>query len=742
MTNIYEIELTRWGISKGIPNKPYSSQNYINANNNISGINNALSWAKNNNYNYVVLPRGEYSICYPNPIVTQSNMTIDFNYSLLKVIYDSDNRSPLDTSTNPTYKFGGVSIQCSTPNTHIINLNLIGDRIDRSWKILSSERLIETTTGIKFGVGSDRSSVKNCNISYFMGDAIYLSYSPYSHFSLGTMEFGDLSISGMPIPSSSTKTLRSTNFITLPSNITSFTMIGLGYNPTTTIPSGMYNVYFYKSDNTFILKKAYVRTRDLVNIPITATKIKLTWEGNGTLDDGCLPDNPPYWAILIKHGISDNVIIENNEIHRCHRGGLFLGTNNVLIRKNYFHDTGVDSATDLDGLPTFSDFTRYAINTEDNVGQNCKIIDNVFDNVRMAIALRGEYNEISSNEFRNCTYGVHLYYLKHCLIDKNYFHYSSMGCYDYNNFDRNWVITNNIFLGKGISFGGSGTITSITNNYFYNSYFLSPVRILSFKSNNFNNSYYHFLDTQTCIDSCSFINNSIIRIIGISGVLDKIIRCNFVNSSVLGQNSVQVIIRDSVLKESGFIYSTGKLTYTLNNCNIENTNRPVIKSFSPLDIGIVSHSLEIKDCTINLGKNAIISSMDWGKLFIHRSTIRYNTTSTITTALLDTYGNIKDTLEIKNSTISSSSASTSHSLNGIKNVILVDNTFNNFSLINPSTTIKTFDSTMPYIRIPTIGINAPTSTPLYIGQIYIDTTSKKIYQAVGTSSPSDWIVLN
>ncbi|MDQ0198769.1 right-handed parallel beta-helix repeat-containing protein [Neobacillus ginsengisoli] len=739
---IYEIELIRWGITKGIPSKPYTSQNYITANNNITGINNALSWAKDNNYNYVSLPKGEYSICYPKPILTQPNMTIDFNFSTLKVIYDSDTRSPLDTSTNPIYLFGGTSILCTTSNTHIINLKLIGDRVDRSWRNLSSERMVDITTGIKFGSGSDRSSVRNCNLSYYMGDAIYLSYSPYSSFDIGTMEFGDMNTIGSPVISPSSKTLRSTNFIPLPYDITSFTMIGLGYAPTTTIPSGMYNVYFYKSDNTFIVRKTNVRTRDLVNIPKYATKIKLTWEGNGTVDDGCLPGNPPYWALLLKNGISDNVIIEYNEIHRCHRGALFLGTNNVLIRKNYFHDTGVDSDTDLDGLPTFSDFTRYAINTEDNVGQNCKIIDNVFDNVRMAIALRGEFNEVSSNEFRNCTYGVFLYYLKHCLMDKNYFHYSSMGCFEYNNFDRNWIITNNIFSGKGISFGGSGSISAINNNYFYNSYFLSPIRILSFKNNSFNNSYFQFIDTLTCIDGCSFINNSTIKIISILGVIDKIIRCNFVNSSILAQNSQQVIVRESLLKESGFIYSTGKITYTLSNCKVENTNRPVINSYTPLDIGLVSHILEIKDCTISLGKNAIISSMDWGKLIIHQSTISYNITSNFTTALLDIYGNIKDALEIKNSTISSSPASASHSINGIKNIILVDNIFSNFSLLNASTTIETFDSTMPYIRIPDTGNTSPTSIPMYIGQMYIDTTSKKIYQAVGTSSSGDWVALN
>ena len=37
---------------------------------------------------------------------------------------------------------------------------------------------------------------------------------------------------------------------------------------------------------------------------------------------------------------------------------------------------------------------------------------------------------------------------------------------------------------------------------------------------------------------------------------------------------------------------------------------------------------------------------------------------------------------------------------------------------------------------------APSTTPVFIGQIYLDKTSKKVYFAFGVSSASDWIVLN
>ena len=42
----------------------------------------------------------------------------------------------------------------------------------------------------------------------------------------------------------------------------------------------------------------------------------------------------------------------------------------------------------------------------------------------------------------------------------------------------------------------------------------------------------------------------------------------------------------------------------------------------------------------------------------------------------------------------------------------------------------------------TSGIVAPTSTPIKVGDIYIDTVAKKIYCATGIASSADWTALN
>lgn len=40
------------------------------------------------------------------------------------------------------------------------------------------------------------------------------------------------------------------------------------------------------------------------------------------------------------------------------------------------------------------------------------------------------------------------------------------------------------------------------------------------------------------------------------------------------------------------------------------------------------------------------------------------------------------------------------------------------------------------------GTDVPASTPVYVGQFYVDTSGKKLYVATGTTNSSDWTILN
>lgn len=43
--------------------------------------------------------------------------------------------------------------------------------------------------------------------------------------------------------------------------------------------------------------------------------------------------------------------------------------------------------------------------------------------------------------------------------------------------------------------------------------------------------------------------------------------------------------------------------------------------------------------------------------------------------------------------------------------------------------------------VPLSGAVAPTSVPVYVGQLYVDTATPKLYYARGTSSSADWVML-
>lgn len=67
--------------------------------------------------------------------------------------------------------------------------------------------------------------------------------------------------------------------------------------------------------------------------------------------------------------------------------------------------------------------------------------------------------------------------------------------------------------------------------------------------------------------------------------------------------------------------------------------------------------------------------------------------------------------------------------------------FNTSSLASSDKTF-TFPNQTGVIATITSGSGAPGSTPAAVGQIYVDTSGAKVYISTGTSSSSDWSILN
>jgi parallel beta-helix repeat protein len=461
------IELSRWNITEGLPNKPYTDAHYFMADRNIQGINNAIQFAYNNGYTHIVLPRGNYAICYPRVINMVSNMTFDLNGSTLKVIYDSDRKSPFDPrTTTDYYNFKGNSIVFdNVTNAHLVGGTIIGCRDDRSFSNVATERRMEHTYGVVFQRSTKYSSIKHCIVRDYMGDNVTFSSSAVrelAEFNLNlTVNSLDFS-TGQLIPSNNTLT---SGFINIPTDVqfSSFLIAGAGYSRITALNNKEVDVFFYKADNTFIgvLKKRKIYTD--ISIPIGATKMRMVFFNE---------TNPSKnLQITLKFGsIPHHNVVEYNEIYNGHRGGISLGGSYNIVQHNVVRDNGKGSNSFLDNKPIFSDPTRYAINQEDSYGDNCVIRDNLIYGSNHGI-LAGCYSiQIENNHIYNIdSIGINLYSFLYANIKGNFIYNctNSIGLMNSNLANAYVTISENSIQGSNMYFSNNNSYhLNVTDNNF------------------------------------------------------------------------------------------------------------------------------------------------------------------------------------------------------------------------------------------------------------------------------------
>jgi parallel beta-helix repeat protein len=512
---MYLIELDRWNIKQGIPKKPYTDADFIMADTNIQGINNAIQYAVNNGYTGVLLPKGQYALCYPREIKMMNNMSLNLNGSTFKVIYDSDRKSPFDTRTSTDYyRFTGNSIVFeNVMNAHLLNGTIIGCRDDRSFLNTTAERKVENSYGVVFRKSTRYSSIKNCIVRDYMGDNITFSSSAIrelAEFNMNlTLNSLDYS-TGQLISSTNSLT---TGFINIPTDaeFSSFLIAGAGYTRLTALINKDVDVFFYKADNSFIgvLKKRKIYTD--ISIPLSAAKMRMVFSGE---------TNPSKnLQITLKFGlIPHHNILENNEVFNGHRGGISLGGSYNVVQHNVIRDNGKGSNSFLDGKPIFSDPTRYAINQEDSYGDNCVIRNNLIYGSNHGI-LAGCYSiQIENNHIYNVdSIGINLYSLLSANIRGNIIYNcpTSIGLMS-SNFGNAYVnITENNITGGNLSFNANNSYQlNVSENNFVD------VPMINMGTNNINNTfrnnrikYSNISGTPTIIankiDSCIFDSTTI-----------------------------------------------------------------------------------------------------------------------------------------------------------------------------------------------------------------------------------------
>jgi parallel beta-helix repeat protein len=581
---MYLIELDRWNIKQGIPKKPYTDSDFIMADNNIEGINNAIQYAVSNGFNDVLLPKGHYALCYPKELKLMSNMTFNLNGSTLKVIYDSDRKSPFDTRTTTDYhNFTGNSIVFeNVTNAHLLNGTIIGCRDDRSFLNATAERKVENSYGVVFRKSTKYSSIKHCVVRDYMGDNVTFSSSAIRELAEFNM---NLTLNSLDYSTgqlvSSTNSL-TTGFINIPTEaeFSSFLIAGAGYSRLTALINKDVDIFFYKADNSFIgvLKKRKIYTD--ISIPLNAAKIRMVFSGE---------TNPSKnLQITLKFGlIPHHNVVEYNEIFNGHRGGISLGGSYNVVQHNVIRDNGKGTNSFLDGKPIFSDPTRYAINQEDSYGDNCVIRNNLIYGSNHGI-LAGCYSiQIENNHIYNIdSIGINLYSLLYANVRANFIYNctTSIGLMS-SNFGNAYVnISENNIQGGNMSFFGNNSYQiNVSDNNFID------VTNINMGTNNINNTF----------------KNNRIKYTNISGVptliANKIESCLFDSSSVRDLNL-------KVYQQFGCTFNNLKINLQTQNGNVK-SEKVRIENCEYTNSTLINLIFGTRDREINITKSKFIDTV-------------------------------------------------------------------------------------------------------------------------------------
>lgn len=603
----YIIDLSEYGITEGFPNKEvesidgvdivcYSDIAYTNAYNNIIGINSAITDAVANGYKKIVMPYGQYAVCYArvssddsdnNIVINNDNITFDGNGSTFKVIYDSTKRSPYDKKysagqwvANDAYIYsfvGNFMVIKDCSHAIVCNCVVIGDKIDRDFTV-DAECEIDGSYGICSGGNCFDIDICHNDVSFFMGDAITCSTGTNTIISIGYQmdwQVGTIDSNGNFAVST---THCSSDYIFVDA-ATSYFLHGYGYTQGMTgLTNKKYTAHCYTSD-AYITSLGEIFVLKSFKTPAGTTRIRLVVEETSIDEDG--------WEMTLKIGLyGEFVKYYKNKIHNNHRGGMTIGVNDMVITENWFYNNGEAydyeySKPGFGSNPSTPSSTRYHINMEDSQGFNITIEKNVFENGYLGIAARGWNYNVTNNTFKNVT--VIFYKLRYLSFENNYLDNSNFYAFEYNSdaLVRNWDIVGNTIDGT-FNIEGTAIVKSIKNNIIRN-----KVTIDCLVRNFFGNIFeinkdigfneYMDINTIPVIKNCSFIKDVTTTVNNSIKIQNAILEeCTFERLKV---RAVNLKLKTCTITDCGFDIGTGYF-YILDNCSAVHSSYALLNNYA------------------------------------------------------------------------------------------------------------------------------------------------------------------
>lgn len=315
----YIIELERFNIHNDATHPVETS----------SGINQALAYAKTNNFNRIVFPKGTYLISETDPVIMDhQNTIIDLNQATLQI------------NTNGLKRYSIVNIQAPAQNLRVTNGHIRGDRDTHDYKTVKASH--EHCTGLTISGGNEL-EIDNINVSNLPGYGV----TTRIYIGKGTRQFkwvrdtdlqsGKLSDDGQIIPSD--EHLTTSEMYDVSNAIYGFEFgYTLGYQSYQSIKSRLYVAAFYDENKKFILSRNCLQFKKetipegakFIRLQFNQAKAKNASEGMvGRITDLDFPSNVHF---------HHNLINNNRTL-----GLAFCGGQKWIIENNRFEDNGGNS---------------------------------------------------------------------------------------------------------------------------------------------------------------------------------------------------------------------------------------------------------------------------------------------------------------------------------------------------------------------------------------------------------------
>lgn len=393
----YTVELERWGIKN----------NKTDAVNTSKGINNALTWASEQGFAEVILPKGIYLIDENNPVEPQSFMTLNLNGATLRI------------RDNGLTGYSIVNFQRNQQFSRITNGKIEGDKDTHDYTTIQHTH--EWGHGIKVDntpiVGSNVRfiSIDNLDIFNCTGDGIALEslYGQIPGYDFaGKFEKGGISTTNGTLVVDANKIRSSIKIDLNQSDIAewgyfglygdSYGGLGLG------ITSNLYDVIFYNKDNTFHSAKTKMQFFDEVEVPRGASYAKVV------IRQSTVPTIGQSTVTLKVVEFAKHVYIEKCNIHHCRRLGISVsGAKHVYIKECEIHHikgTAPQGAIDIEDMYNFNQYIYIDNNNiHDNASYNIVIVaarhisitNNAINGGTLAINDNVDKVKINGNDFRD-----------------------------------------------------------------------------------------------------------------------------------------------------------------------------------------------------------------------------------------------------------------------------------------------------------------------------------------------------